>query len=190
MRLPLATTLKNRTNDTSKYARLLNAVVDTKQKVVKRPSLVGSYGPVTAGMGLGLFVRTTPSIGSPSEELIAIVGSILTTSPSAFSIPTHTLIAVSLGGTANGMSIPAGSITPPTFNGSTINDFFGDPGGPNTDFQLLGSGMNQDFFTSITSNGITLFSVDADFTPGVNPLWRWNTTAMFSAAGTYPVTIV
>ena len=43
MRLPLANTLRNRDSTTDKDARLLNCVVDTKKRVIKRPSLVANY---------------------------------------------------------------------------------------------------------------------------------------------------
>jgi len=65
VKLPLANTLRNRTHQTSKDARLLNAFAETKSgavKVFKRPSIVAAFEALEAGAGFGqgLFVFTAP----------------------------------------------------------------------------------------------------------------------------------
>lgn len=206
MRIPLATTLRNRTNDLSKGPRLLNAVVDTKKRVVKRPSLVASYGPVTAGAGLALFVRTTPGLGGSSEELIAISNEVLNTSPSVFANSTHDLTAATttdatFAYTGYIPSIGLGAITPTTLNGVSIKSI-------DTHYELaiptvfytnitLDTSLPQSFFTSITNNqnGRTLDSVDATYLDlGVETLWTWQGSSgsnanMFTTNGQNLITL-
>ena len=100
MRLKLATSLKNKTSSLARDPRLLNSVVDTKGRVQKRPSLVASFGPVTVGNGLGLFVRNTPGApGVPAiPELITITGAVITTAPATYFDATHTLTAIGFDG--------------------------------------------------------------------------------------------
>ena len=195
MRISLATTLKNRQANTDKDPRLLNCVVDSKKRVLKRPSLVGTYEVTTPGAGLGLFVRTTPGApGVPATpELVTIVGSILTTSPSAQINETHTLVATQADVEYVGFDLigtfPGSSITPSTYNGTEIRALYCIP--PSTDETLFGVAgvVAQDFFTSILLNGVTLLSADATFTTGTNSQWEWPGVRPITVAGTYPVVI-
>ena len=185
MRLKLATSLKNKTSSLARDPRLLNSVVDTKGRVQKRPSLVASFGPVTVGNGLGLFVRNTP-IGTTggTQELISITGGILTTNPGIFINANYTLTAVDGAPGSFGFFFGGpGSISPTLLNGQTIQAFFSETGG--TWFRTTGTDPN--LFTSITANGITLLTADAAF---AGNSWNWTPTEMFSSAGTYGVLIV
>ena len=194
MRLRLATSLKNKTSSLARDARLLNAVVDTKNRVQKRPSLVGAFGPVTVGNGLGLFVRNNPSAGGGSsgiisQELISITGTILTTAPSAYT--THVLTAVDLGGGVTfGMDPTGGSISPSTLNGATIITLLSDLLSTETTFVLSGV-RPSNFFISITISGQTFLSADGFQGGGSNTQWQWLSTPQpINAAGTYNVTII
>ncbi len=76
MRLSLASTLRNRTRQTTKDARLLNAIAEQKggrTRVIKRPSLVQTFEAINVGAGLGLYNWTTPT----TEEVVAITGDVL-----------------------------------------------------------------------------------------------------------------
>lgn len=90
------------------------------------------------------------------------------------------------GGLGFGMEGGAGSMTPPNIGIATIDafstfDFF-----PSITRVVLSGGVfDQDFFTSITFNGITLLTADAAF--GFNE-WAWETD-LINATGTFPVTI-
>jgi hypothetical protein len=88
MRLSLASTLRNRTHQTTKDARLLNAFVEKKNdllRIVKRPALLPGFSALEAGAGegQGLFVLTTP--GAPgvtgTSTLIGIQNDVLNNSP-------------------------------------------------------------------------------------------------------------
>ena len=193
MRLPLASTLKTRDGTLDKDARLLNAVVDTKQRVLKRPGLIATYEVATPGAGLGLFVINTPERpdAASGDELVVIAGSVLTTTPPEFVNVNFTLTA----GTINAAGIfglltssAIGSINPTSFDGGTITEFYtSNPPTYVADTQLLITGAHaQSAFTSITFNGITLLSADvSEFSSGSNTLWRW-ASALITAAGTYP----
>lgn len=190
MRLKLATSLKNKTSSLARDPRLLNSVVDTKGRVQKRPSLVASFGPVTVGNGLGLFVRNTP-IGTTggTQELIAITGTIVTIAPAAFGA--YTLIAGDTGGGIFGYQINnIGSITPTTFNGQTINEFM-TLVDTITTVKMSGN-LSQDFWIRIVANAVTLLSANATtFEPAPSEsLWNFSAINVFTATGTYPVTIV
>ena len=197
MRLSLATTLKNRRADTDKDPRLLNCVVDSKKRVLKRPSLVGTYEVTTPGAGLGLFVRTTPGApGVPATpELVTIVGSVMTTSPAVyvavgenFSLDAADSV---FGPNTFGFGLgDAGSITPSTFNGNTINRLYSNSSNVETEFAIVGN-YTQSYFTSMTVNGVTLLTADATFsTPGGESQWFWTGTSLFNSAGAYTVLIV
>lgn len=85
MRLALASTLKNRTNETDKDARLLNAFVETKRgvvNVVKRPSIVATFSALEggAGAGQGLFSYSTPE---GVETLVGIQNDVLNNAPTS-----------------------------------------------------------------------------------------------------------
>ena len=188
MRLPLATTLRNRQNTLSKDARLLNAVVDSKQRVVKRPSLVATYGPVAAGPGQSLFVRTVPALGGVTEELIAISNGVINTSPGAFTNPTHVLVTVNQGGDTYGYSSSGnGSLTPNTVNGNLVVELQSD--GTNTKITISGAPA-QDFFMSLTSGATTLNTADATFTPAGTAIWQWDGVVLFNAEATYQLIII
>lgn len=199
MRIPLATTLRNRTQSTDTGARLLNAVVDSKKRVAKRPSLVGSFEVATAGAGLGLYVRSTPHApdDGSDEELIAIVGSSLITSPSVFFNTTHTLTSVNVAGNpvVFGMNLtvgaPTGSISPTTYNGATIRKLFAETDTPNTVFAVSGD-VSQNFFTSIKVGAITLTSASADSfsSGGGQTSWGWNPETLVTSTGAVLVMIV
>ena len=76
MRLQLASTLRNRTHQTTKDARLLNALAEQKgdmTRVVKRPALVQTFDAINVGAGRGLYNWTTPT----TEEVVAITGDVL-----------------------------------------------------------------------------------------------------------------
>ena len=217
MRLPLATTLKNRQANTTKDARLLNCVVDSKKRVLKRPSLVGTYEVTTPGAGLGLFVRTTPGApGVPrTEELVVIAGSTMTTGPGTHvQNPTHVLVAASfseppasspqytgMGFYTGGNPNPAGSLTPSTLNGNTITaiaTFLTYSEGPPpilpAFFVFLNGEVSQNFFTSIAISGGGTFNTSAATTfssgSGVTN-WYWEGSNPFSGgAGTYEIEII
>ena len=191
MRLKLATSLKNKTSSLARDPRLLNSVVDTKGRVQKRPSLVASFGPVTVGNGLGLFVRNTPGApGVPAiPELITITGAVITTAPATYFDATHTLTAVEAGVDIFGMQAGLGSITPTTFNGLVIDALYTALIGATytTQLTLLGA-TSQNFFASIRIGGTTLNSADATFGGGE---WIWaNNINIISGVGTYSVRIV
>ena len=66
MKLPLASTLRNRTHQTNKDARLLNGFVEVKgevARVFKRPAIVETFAALEAGdgFGQGLFVFSVPN---------------------------------------------------------------------------------------------------------------------------------
>ena len=193
MRIPLATTLKNRRADTDKDPRLLNCVVDSKKRVLKRPCLVGTYEVTTPGAGLGLFVRTTPGApGVPATpELVTIVGSILTANPSVFVNATNTLISAEDPFNAGRFGFEdgtMGSLTPQTYLGESIYVIATEAGGTPTVFQMPTSGHTQDFFTSITIGSTTLLSADAVFSLGSS--WVWHGVSAITGTGTYKVAIV
>lgn len=185
MRLPLATTLRNRTKNTDKDARLLNAVVDTKNRVQKRPSLVATYGPVTAGNGLGLFVRNTPG-----PELVAITGTIVTVTPSAYANPTHTLVAADFGGGVlgydNSVPVPFNNLTPNTVNGALCVFFRCIQSNGYTWLRIAGE-LPQNWFNSVRIGSKTLLSADATYTFSFTE-WEWTSLpAIIPSEGTFSV---
>ena len=194
MRIPLASTLKNRQADTDKDPRLLNCVVDSKKRVLKRPSLVGTYEVTTPGAGLGLFVRSTPGApGVPAvPELIVIAGGTLETAPSVYiQNPTHTLVAELDPFTPNRYGFESGnmgSITPTTFNGVEISTLVSSDVGGGGRATVLGFASVQpsDFFTSIQIGGTTLLSADAIYSFGT---WTWDGVDAIGV-GTYKVVII
>lgn len=74
MKLPLPTTLRTRAAGSRQDARLKNAMVDKRKRIVKRPILDGAFAPVPLGPGLGLYVRD-------DTDIITITGNTLTTNP-------------------------------------------------------------------------------------------------------------
>ena len=199
MRLPLANTLRNRDSTTDKDARLLNCVVDTKKRVIKRPSLVANYEVTTPGQGLGLFVRNVPKTpdGDDDSELIAIAGSILTTSPPLFGAtvysvgvvqfgPFPTLYGFALAGVVNGAE---GTISPANLRGSAIRALYNDTSGGTVSLNVEGIHASS-FFTSMTWGSITLTSASATFsTSGGNSNWQWTSSWWGAVTSTEEVTI-
>ena len=185
MRLPLATTLRNRTHTLTRDARLLNCVVDSKGRVTKRPSLVANFGPVTAGNGLGLFVRSTPDRPDDpgDEELIAITGSTVTVAPSAFFVGSHTVVRVNYGSENEqwGFSTGNGSITPTTFNGITITDIYYDSNTATFTFRL-NSDVGQSFLTSISDGTNSVLGSEASYTGGGVAIWSWPSDNVWTTA--------
>lgn len=93
-RIPIASTLRNRSASTAKDARLLNCFVENKgdptkggvSRVTKRPALVANFEALEggAGSGQGLFAFTTPS---GTSTIVGIQNDVLNTFPT--SIPTR-----------------------------------------------------------------------------------------------------
>jgi len=87
---------------------------------------------------------------------------------------------------------PIGDISPLTLNGRTIRTFITASRvspyvAPYVQIDII-SATGQNFFTSVTANGITLLTANADlYIPG--GVWLWTTGApnMFPADGIYPV---
>lgn len=78
-----------------------------------------------------------------------------------------------------------GSLTPNTFNGAEIV-FLESRVVAVTNTGLWTNGAQpQDFFTSITIDGVTLLSADATYTGAT---WTWTGTVLIPAVGTYDVT--
>lgn len=189
MRIPLATTLRNRTQSTDTGARLLNAVVDSKKRVVKRPSLVGSFEVATPGSGLGLFVRSTPGVPK-TEELIVIASNFLTTSPVAFGATTFVLDSVFIDGSEYGTFLPPsiGNITPLTFKGKTINYFLSN-NLPLFKFEVEGV-LSQNAFTSINFLSQTFLSSQASFNVSAQTTWTWASHPLSGVVGPVDVVVI
>ena len=109
----------------------------------------------------------------------------------SFIIDNYVLIAGSDGFFVNGYNgtDSIGSLTPNTFSGVTINALFAsDDGVANFyTYMSLGSNVAQSFITSITFNGMTLLTADADSfsTGGGSSDWQWDNQLMFTTTGTY-----
>ena len=104
---------------------------------------------------------------------------------------THTLVAEENLGIAWGYSSIEGfgSLTPTTFGGQTITVLYTDMFAGT--IMVVGALVSQNFFTSITFNGMTLLSSAATFnTFATSSQWEWPSDFMFSAAGTFPGEIV
>lgn len=89
MRFPVAVSLQNRADDTSKDARMLNAfaeITGEHARAVKRPGLDSAYTTAT-GQGQGLFNWNIPGALGPTEILVAITGDSLRTTSGTTSIP-------------------------------------------------------------------------------------------------------
>lgn len=190
MRVPLAITLKNKTSSLARDARLLNAVVDTKNRVQKRPSLVATYGPVTAGNGLGLFVRNTPNI--TDNELVAITGSVLTTAP--FTYGSLILVAQEEPGNlirGYWSDFPLGSLTPDTFKGVQCVRVYSyyPPADAQTDVWFNSAILTSSFFSSVKVGSITYYTSSATFTQSVGS-WVWPTNTLVPSTGTYAVIFI
>ena len=197
MRLPLANTLRNRDSTTDKDARLLNCVVDTKKRVIKRPSLVANYEVTTPGQGLGLFVRNVPKTpdGDDDSELIAIAGSILTISPPLFGATVYSVTVGNFNNQVYGWAIAGilngnvGSISPSTLKGVTIRALFNNVSNGTVSLNLSGV-ESQPFFTSMRWGAITLTSASATFsTSGGNSNWQWTSSWWGAVTSTEEVTI-
>ena len=201
MRLPLANTLRNRDSTTDKDARLLNCVVDTKKRVIKRPSLVANYEVTTPGQGLGLFVRNVPKTpdGDDDSELIVIAGSILTTNPAVFNSFTLTSANIFGDGSAFGfvtnrsdcdITSESGGISPDSFNGVEFDFFESEIGAQITNLGFRGD-VPSTFFTSLTFGATTLLAsaaVRASISCGVTR-FRWSSTYLITGTGTFSFTI-
>lgn len=91
-----------------------------------------------------------------------------------------------------------GSLSPTSFNGATIRnisdhyDEFGTPLGVNFSMTGFGSDPGQSFWTSVTINGVTLLSANADIYNYSAGLAQWGFVTQFGMADgvTYPVTLV
>jgi len=173
--------------------------VDTKKRVIKRPSLVANYEVTTPGQGLGLFVRNVPKTpdGDDDSELIAIAGSILTTSPPLFGTTVYsvgvvqfgtfpTLYGFALAGVVNGAE---GTISPANLRGSAIRALYNDTSGGTVSLNVEGIHASS-FFTSMTWGSITLTSASATFsTSGGNSNWQWTSSWWGAVTSTEEVTI-
>ena len=82
----------------------------------------------------------------------------------------------------------AGSITPTILNGETIYAIITDTS-PNT-VVAIEAIVAQNFFNSITIDGLLLTTASADYStnPGVPwTLWQWPGQSLIGSIGTYPV---
>ena len=113
------------------------------------------------------------------------------------STATHTLAAADIGGEFFGFQLGIdGSITPTTIStlgGAAIESLGTNviEAPPGDTILLVTGSFTQSVFTSLTMNGVTLLTADADgFLQGPVTRWRWSSPAnLLTAAGTYPVTI-
>lgn len=84
-----------------------------------------------------------------------------------------------------------GTLTPTTLFGATIYILDSSTGPSLTNLILVGETYSQDFFTSITVNGVTLLASAATFSVGGGVTgWQWSGTELFTDTVTYGVTIV
>ena len=157
---------------------------------MKRPSMVATYEVTTPGAGLGLFVRNVPTTpdGTSGNELVAIAGGVLTTSPGVFVQETHILTSVQSGDVIGLFASLMGSISPTTFGVFTITDLYSSfPGATQGGTLAMTGSPAQNAFTSITVGGVVKLSADATFGGGT---WSWTGATLVAATGDLQVIIL
>lgn len=90
------------------------------------------------------------------------------------------------------VGVGSGSITPDAYLGDSINSLYSyvDPGVQSYTTLVIGNGVPQDHFASITANGVTLHPMNAVYASQFNSTqWVWDGEVMFTAATDYPVSI-
>jgi hypothetical protein len=107
----------------------------------------------------------------------------------SFQIAEYSLTAGTDGSFEFGFNTTYGSISPTAYNGATIVALFSHTAITETNITLDGT-LAQNYFTSMTFNGVTLNSADATTFQqiGGQTTWIWS-SVMFSATGTFPGSI-
>jgi hypothetical protein len=119
MKLTLPTTLKARAANPRQDARLKNAVIDKRKRIVKRPILDETFEPVALGPGLGLYVRD-------NTDIIAITGNTLTTNPVGIAKKLRYSVQPSKSSISTTIS-PSVTVETRTLFGSLLGSWLGDP---------------------------------------------------------------
>lgn len=142
----------------------------------------GGSETVSVGGAVVIITTTTPGDGVVEVTPVVLVGGgggdILS------------LVATADGGGFDfgyGPTFPGSSLTPDVFNGQTINGISGQPLFDQTVIVLDGL-LAQDFFTSITVDGVTKLSADAVWTQFASTTqWEWiaDAPSIIPGAGTY-----
>lgn len=157
-------------------------------------------GPISisqVNVELGYAAATPDNLGSSAIRSLAGNGG----GPVSMSVlygkasSTNTLVAGSSGNTISVGYIPyttftAGSLTPPTFNGVTIQQFYTYTF--TSSLYLTVQVPNQpDFFTSLTIDGTTYLMSNAKKSSpnSASTGWEWPYTRPFVTGNTYPINV-